>query len=140
MTDLTNAPAWVREIADRADEATRGPWAVIEAPALNGLTSIDVTSLPRGYVAGGDVVPRAVAQARRDMEFIAHARTDIPRLIEAAAGMAEVLEEQLRDDYTDCYGGVAMMAVDCVTCQLRDDCGRSRVLKALAKWRGEAGE
>jgi len=41
---------------------------------------------------------------------------DIPRLLEAAAGMAEVLEEQLRDDYTDCYGGVAMMAVDCVTC------------------------
>jgi hypothetical protein len=67
-------------------------------------------------------------------------KADIPRLIEAAAGMAEVLEQQLRDDYTDCYGGVAMMAVDCVTCQLRDDCGRSRVLKALAKWRGEAGE
>ena len=52
----------------------------------------------------------------------------------------DMLEEQLRDDYTDCYGGVVMMAVDCVTCQLRDDCGRSRVLKALAKWRGEAGE
>jgi hypothetical protein len=82
-------------------------------------------------------VPDAIEHAVANTTFIAAARTDIPRLIEAAAGMAEVLEQQLRDDYTDCYGGVAMMAVDCVACQLRDDCSRCRVLKALAKWRGE---
>lgn len=112
MTDLTNAPAWVREIADAVEDC---PYPEAERMPVAGFMS---------KTNGGACVSAA----------------DIPRLIEAAAGMAEVLEEQLRDDYTDCYGGVVMMAVDCVTCQLRDDCGRSRVLKALAKWRGEAGE
>jgi len=111
VTDLTNTPAWVREIADAVEDC---PYPEAKRMPVAGFMN---------KTNGGACVSAA----------------DIPRLLEAAAGMAEVLEEQLRDDYTDCYGGVAMMAVDCVTCQLRDDCGRSRVLKALAKWRGEAG-
>ena len=117
MTDLTNAPAWVREIAEACESN--------HARFFKGCVESTVPM-------AGWYCPNCGGSATR--------RADIPRLIEAAAGMAEVLEQQLRDDYTDCYGGVVMMAVDCVTCQLRDDCGRSRVLKALAKWRGEAGE
>lgn len=138
MTDLTNAPAWVREIAERASKATEGPWAVIEAPALNGLTSIDVASLPRGYVAGGDVVPRAVAQARRDREFIAAARADVPRLIQSAAGMAEYLEWELNRAISDseCWG----MCDEKCSAHIHRECDGLRIKCALAKWRGEVGE
>ena len=78
MTDL---PAWLREIRDRADKATKGPWDVVwedgEAYVFRN------RNWDRSWVAS--------AATSDDTAFIAHARTDVPRLIEMVAEMAERL-------------------------------------------------
>lgn len=149
MTDLTNAPAWVREIAERASKATKGPWYVVEDDDDLCMCMVGVATDPMsGYGDYGNTIAMTLLQAPRVIDvddehwdenaaFIAHSRTDIPRLIEAAAGMAEALEESMPED---CYAGRAMKAADCAGCEVRDMCGRGKALAALAKYRGEANE
>jgi hypothetical protein len=97
------------EIETRANAATPGPWnwesrgvwtehedgpggPVLDVPGPKDLASGTI-----GYV--GDQYPRGINSPSESMEFIAHARSDVPALVasnrEANARVAE-LGEQLR--------------------------------------------
>lgn len=81
-------PEQVREIANRANRATRGPWRVqepkandwveswhyINAVRKDGTKRVEITSNFE-YEAGG------VASTPEDAAFIAAARTDVPDLV-----------------------------------------------------------
>jgi hypothetical protein len=73
MTDL---PGWLQEIRDRADKATPGPWEALDYSGVVTGTTCDVRYVPENP----------------DAQFIAHARTDVPRLIALVGEMAEKLE------------------------------------------------
>lgn len=62
------------EIIARADEATEGPWVVFEGDEANG-----VDSATRGQITWDDHGGQVFKPA--DAEFIAHARTDVPKLV-----------------------------------------------------------
>lgn len=79
----------LREIKDRADAATPGPWDY-----MDGYVIKDETVLCEMFTDNP-----VYGDSRNDTTFIAHARTDIPRLI------AEV--ERLRDFATECQGYAA---------------------------------
>lgn len=114
MTDL---PAWLQEIRDRADKATEGPWYVMEDDDDLCMCMVGVAKDPmNSYGNYGNTiaitllqVPRVadVDDARWDenADFIAHARADVPRLIglvgemgEAIRDAAEVLQEHVEGE------------------------------------------
>lgn len=94
MTDL---PAWIQEIRDRVDKATPGPWAAEDAnphkPHKRFAFYIpEIMSAPS--------MPQYDGLTEEDAAFIAHSRTDVPRLIGLVGEMAKVLEaarEEVRD-------------------------------------------
>ena len=86
MTDL---PGWLQEIRDRADKATPGPWTAEDAnphkPHKRFAFYIpEIMSAPS--------MPQYDGLTTEDAEFIAHSRTDVPRLIALVGEMAEKLE------------------------------------------------
>jgi len=93
MTDL---PAWLQEIRDRADKATEGPWR-----KCSDWMAIDpniawhyVESAATGEVITGNYAYEdgGVRSKPEDAEFIIGARMDVPRLVELVGEMAEKLE------------------------------------------------
>jgi len=119
MTDL---PVWLQEVRDRADKATEGPWDMVwedgEAYVFRG------RNWNREWVAS--------AATSDDTAFIAHARTDVPRLVELVGEMAEQLECLIPRGCD----------IECEDCMRRereryDRCDRQAVLRMLAKYRGE---
>jgi len=80
--------AVLREIRDRAEGATAGPW---RADQCGGGTRDDGSVLcPGGHAngvwsngVGWDVLRDESDLSSPDAEFIAHARTDVPRLVDA---------------------------------------------------------
>lgn len=67
-------------IKARAEGATHGPW--ILAPVLCGPNGQGVYCPDLGKVAEvGDPYPRQCNNPQESMEFIAHARTDVPALV-----------------------------------------------------------
>lgn len=94
MTDL---PAWIQEIRDRVDKATPGPWTAEDAnphkPHKRFAFYIpEIMSAPS--------MPQYDGLTEEDAAFIAHSRTDVPRLIGLVGEMAKVLEaarEEVRD-------------------------------------------
>ena len=127
MTDL---PVWLQEIRDRAEAATPGPWRVVAHGEQDCLARREITAGKHIMIARVDCVPGVAADFDRDYAFIAHARADVPRLIELVGEMAEVLES-FRD--TDCQ------RMGCMQC--RDDVCLSklwgRLDDVLAKYHGE---
>ena len=75
------------EIRARVDEATEGPWG---APERDGpyATVTDADTCEALFVAID-----AGNSPERDMEFIAHARTDVPRLLDAVEAVLAILNE-----------------------------------------------
>ena len=94
MTDL---PVWLQGIRDRANKATPGPWAAEDAnphkPHKRFAFYIpEIMSAPS--------MPQYDGLTEEDAAFIAHSRTDVPRLIGLVGEMAKVLEaarEEVRD-------------------------------------------
>lgn len=130
---MANLPKWIQEIQDRANAATKGPWQLKTGPDL----CVNVY----GIEGPGEDVGRWVAECDAepsDSEFIAHARADVPRLIEAAAGTAEALEWLLPLTYCHYTPGVESVA-DCEDdeCGLAPSCVRYVALAALAEYRGK---
>ena len=126
MTDL---PAWLQEIRDRADKATPGPWTAEDAnphkPHKRFAFYIpEIMSAPS--------MPQYDGLTEEDAEFIAHSRADVPRLVELVAEMAEQLECLIPRGCD----------IECEDCMRRereryDRCDRQAVLRMLAKYRGE---
>lgn len=107
-------------IQERADAATPGPWGRDTATFPWGAVTENVVG-PGGLwdVAtchGGDLPPDEgrAQQARRDADFLARARTDIPRLLAAVRAVLNVIEwtdrplistAQVRDALTSALTG-----------------------------------
>ena len=90
-------PVWLQGIRDRANKATPGPWAAEDAnphkPHKRFAFYIpEIMSAPS--------MPQYDGLTEEDAAFIAHSRTDVPRLIGLVGEMAKVLEaarEEVRD-------------------------------------------
>lgn len=139
---MTNLPEWIQQAKDRADKATPGPWFIglgsgnhlctgvfsdTEVPLW--ITDCLSDSMLQSMRTGSATLPRDHAP---NMEFIAHARTDVPRLIELAGEMAERLEGAVAvlDDIA-AYGYDVSRVQDIVR---EVSLGQG----VLAKYRGEA--
>ena len=157
---MAELPAWIQEAKDRAEAATPGPWyrngsltpgrksmtvrssmtdalwrdahvaQCAEAKRDNGL----IAKTSYGSFHGG-AVDGAWDNRNADAEFIAHARTDVPRLLELVEEMAEALR---------LAGGALAEACDVMhgghhPGQLLDKAFYASVAvdSALAKYRGE---
>ena len=133
MSDL---PAWLQEIRDRAEAATPGPWRVVAHGEQDCLARREITAGKHIMIAMVDCVPGVAADFDRDYAFIAHARTDVPRLLELVGEMGEALR---------LAGGALDEACDVMhgghhPGQLLDKAFYASVAvdSALAKYRGEA--
>jgi hypothetical protein len=141
MTDL---PAWLREIRDRVDKATEGPWYVMEDDDDLCMCMVGVAKDPmNSYGNYGNTIAITLLQAPRvadvddarwdeNADFIAHSRADVPQLVELVAEMAEQLECLIPRGCD----------IECEDCMRRereryDRCDRQAVLRMLAKYRGE---
>ncbi len=93
-------PVWLQEIRDRAEAATPGPWRVVAHGEQDCLARREITAGKHIMIARVDCVPGVAADFDRDYAFIAHSRTDVPRLVELVGEMAGALEEaqELLDD------------------------------------------
>ena len=94
---INDLPVWLQEIRNRADKATPGPWTAEDAnphkPHKRFAFYIpEIMSAPS--------MPQYDGLTEEDAAFIAHSRTDVPRLIGLVGEMAKVLEaarEEVRD-------------------------------------------
>ena len=112
MTDLLITTDELAEIRARVDAATEGPWhdrgdvIAYEAPAKPNF----------GWPNTGDVaylVNLCPAPALTvDAEFIAHARTDVPRLLDAVEAVLKVLDGQKSPVCLDCMHPDCMLETD----------------------------
>ena len=112
-------------IRAQADAATEGPWAPWRdqdgAPHMNGLLMVGNAAavIPEGesWVEGVDVNPIAHTYTPEDREFIAHARTDVPALLDALEKVLE-LHQPVTDGMgftEDGYGGISPACSSCGT-------------------------
>ncbi len=142
---MSSCPRWIQKIKDRADTATEGPWRVVERQGSR-------TDL--GYYHHGDCVVKAkleggiakavlapgdgplAQQNKRDLEFMAHAREDIPKLVDLVTRMAEVLPYLARAVKGE------FCSIDCSQCEYaRDskdgDCIVYTALQIMNEYHGE---
>lgn len=99
MTDL---PVWLQEIRDRADKATPGPWTAEDA---NPHKPHKRFAFYIPAIMSAPSMPQYDGLTEEDAAFIAHSRTDVPRLIglvgemgEAIRDAAEVLQEHVEGE------------------------------------------
>ncbi len=96
----------LKEIEERAALATPGPWVLWDGWGVSEGKSAVARIGPRGGERRGLMNPDGfdIYGPTADFEFIAHSRTDIPRLIEAL----REAQEQIRDaaDLIDQYGRI----------------------------------
>lgn len=78
MSDDQLTLARLREMKERAEAATRGPWA--RGPQVRGQT-------PDVVDAQGQIVHYGLWWDDGDADFIAHARNDVPALLDALDGI-----------------------------------------------------
>jgi hypothetical protein len=93
------------EIEARVEAATEGPWKQgNDAPR----SSFGVWSGPLGLVCSTDSSSSDAPQAQANASFLAHARSDIPWLLERVKELREALERCCdENDYCyvcDCHG------------------------------------
>ena len=85
------------EIEARANAATEGPWRKFQTAQ----TATTYVVGPRGFLAGGLIIGETYE--RDNAEFIAHARTDVPWLIEQVrkrdAALRAVMDLHAPDPY-----------------------------------------
>ena len=89
----------LEEIRARAEKATEGPWEV-EGPSMPGPDDSLAVTTDGGVVA-------YVQPTVDDAEFIAHSRTDVPKLVaalEAVEAIAKHVSQQAVDIYSNARG------------------------------------
>lgn len=82
------------EIRARADAATEGPWMalVYRKPSAGDEGMYDVRAQPHPAMRGFTKLVADAHEGKADAEFIAHAREDIPRLLDALESLLEPTE------------------------------------------------
>ena len=89
---MTNAE--LDEIEARANAATKGPWFV--GQAVPGLESVSRPDRRNIYCGDCSDVTSAAANIRiEDAEFIAHARSDVPKLLAEVRRLQEMLKAKI---------------------------------------------
>lgn len=137
---INDLPAWIQEIRDRADKATEGPWTAEDAnphkPHKRFAFYIpEIMSAPS--------MPQYDGLTTEDAEFIAHSRTDVPRLVELVGEMAEALEAALEHlslgQYVASPGKCRVCGgyvhTKCLT--VCEQCAARMVREVLTKYHGE---
>ena len=137
---INDLPAWIQEIRDRADKATPGPWTPEDAnphkPHKRFAFYIpEIMSAPS--------MPQYDGLTTEDAEFIAHSRTDVPRLVELVGEMAEALEAALEHlslgQYVASPGKCRVCGgyvhTKCLT--VCEQCAARMVREVLTKYHGE---
>jgi hypothetical protein len=81
----------LEEIAKRVDAATEGPWRAVVSEDYGRPTSFGWVAASSGEVMG----EASAAGLLSDAEFIAHARTDVPYLLEALRSLREERDEAM---------------------------------------------
>lgn len=102
MTDL---PVWLQEIRDRAEAATKGPWVSATRDGPFGTQSdVRTTEGWPNVIASRTIVGAAkpIEQQESNFAFIAHARMDVPRLIDAVAEITDALEAAITEVQRRC--------------------------------------
>lgn len=85
----------VKVIQQRAEKATLGPW--ILAPELCGPDGQGVYTTGGGKICEvGDAYPRGDNNPQESMDFITHAREDIPALCQALLDAWEEIERKVQ--------------------------------------------
>ncbi len=82
--------AQAAEIRERAERATPEPWRARGWPAEQAEVVCDEKT-PIASWQGFDDSDRSTAQHRRNARFIAHSRTDVPRLLDSLAECKRLL-------------------------------------------------
>ena len=143
---MPEPPAWAQEISERADRATKGPWYLVNCDDRYFASMLRVTTAPDSERPEDTVaivllqmpLEACVADERWDenAEFIVHARTDVPRLIELVEEMAETLDE-MAPSYALEKG--CFFPEDCTTCAElnRHNCPGYMAERVRRKYRGE---
>lgn len=80
----------VKAIRERAEKATPGPWTI---HSWGEITSFDVT---QRYVAQAIAINAGYEVAKANADFIAHARTDVPALIDEIERLRRELADALQ--------------------------------------------
>jgi hypothetical protein len=94
----------LREIRERADKATKGPW---EHMGGSGIRVFGIPKEDPGWkygICNCHTVPPDDGDVR-NAEFIAHSRSDIPALVEALVEALEAIDRSIArsDDYGDSH-------------------------------------
>ena len=143
---MAELPAWIQEAKDRAEAASKGPWHVVHCEDRDFATMLRVSTVPDSEEPGDTVavvvlqmpLEACVSDERWDEngEFIAAARTDVPRLIELVEEMAETLDE-MAPSYALEKG--CFFPEDCTTCAElnRHNCPGYMAERVRRKYRGE---
>lgn len=95
--ELMTLPDWAKEIQVRTEAATPGPWSWSKTEHDDGCTnSMGLYSERHEILWLDDEVPSLFGHTN-SMSFIAHSRTDIPKLLKALEIAMEALERIGRD-------------------------------------------
>ena len=155
---MAELPAWIQEAKDRAEAASKGPWHVVHCEDRDFATMLRVSTVPDSEEPGDTVavvvlqmpLEACVSDERWDEngEFIADARTDVPRLIDAVAEITDALEAAITEVQRRCprlcdYGGKYMPSGIsdndvCAKCRTAE-CRIPDVISVYRKYRGEVG-
>ena len=141
-------PKELHECRKRVEDATPGPWDVRRADDVMGGFDYFVEAGPMTVaVAAEDTRPHAGMGARRDAAFIAHAREDVPRLLDTIAALeadlfrvAEALGRvQYPDGHAPYRGSVDEMIARATGLSRAEDM-RGDAIAALSEQRAEDDE
>ena len=137
----------IAEIRERVEKATPGPWNWehrgvwtehpdgLFGPILDQPGPKDAAKGTLGYV--GDSYPRGINCPSENMEFIAHAREDVPFLLDRIA----VLERECAEYalaaafYGEHHRECSVQPMQPKTCT----CGFTKVLERIAKYDADTG-
>src|SRR6476661_1436555 len=92
----------LKQIRERCDEATEGPWGTYNGCAIKALAKFDGWKAPT--IATVELLRKDYETHILNAEFIAHARTDIPKLLDEIEKLREALKYYSdRKVYVDPY-------------------------------------
>lgn len=95
--------SWLAEAKKRCDEATPGPW---RTPGGDGtldylIETEALLSCREGYVYGDEIIVNDYETAKKDLQFIAHARTDLPKALDMLVRAKSLLMYLSDDDVAE---------------------------------------
>lgn len=88
---MSTPPLYRRDIRDRANAATPGPWTADGTT----VTTPDGRTLVYEVLLGDDDTRDEFPQARADAAFIAAARTDVPALLDEVRRLSRLVDDVL---------------------------------------------